>query len=77
MLKTLDQLKIHNKIKCELCIYKYKKPNYYWEYFFKKLFEQKNTEIKKNLKKPKPVPGGCTVRAPSPSAFYLGVAQIE
>ena len=25
MLKTLDQLKIHNKIKCELCIYKYKK----------------------------------------------------
>ena len=28
MLKTLDKLKIQNKIKCELCIYKYKKPNY-------------------------------------------------
>ena len=26
--KTLDKLKIQDKIKCELCIYKYKKPNY-------------------------------------------------
>ena len=29
MLKTLDKLKIQNNIiKCELCIYKYQKPNY-------------------------------------------------
>ena len=32
MLKMFDKLKIQNKIKCELCIYKYKKPNYYCKY---------------------------------------------
>ena len=41
MLKTLDQLKIHNKIKCELCIYKYKKPNYHWEYFLRNFLNKK------------------------------------
>ena len=46
MLKTLDELKIQNKIKCELCIYKYKK-NPAIKYivilgkFFKKLSKKK------------------------------------
>ena len=39
--------------------------------FFKKLFFRNKKIKNKYPKKPKPVPGGCTVRAPSPSAFVF------
>ena len=51
MLKTFDKLKIQNKIKCELCIYKYKK-NLTIKYivilgkFFKKLFKKIKRVVK-------------------------------
>ena len=50
VLKTLEKLKIQNKIKCELCIYKYKKPNYYVHRNFGKMFQKTFIEKKKNLK---------------------------
>ena len=49
VLKTLEKLKIQNKIKCELCIYKYKKP-YYVHRNFGKTFQETFIEKKKNLK---------------------------
>ena len=51
MLKAFDKLKIQNKIKCELCIYKYKK-NLTIKYivilgkFFKKLFKKIKRVVK-------------------------------
>ena len=50
VLKTLEKLKIQNKIKCELCIYKHKKPNYYVHRNFGKMFQETFIEKKKNLK---------------------------
>ena len=50
-LKTLDKLKIQKKIKCELCIYKYKKPYLLKNYFFeKKTLKKLSTCIKNGLK---------------------------
>ena len=40
MLKTLDRLKIQNKIKCELCIYKYKKPTIKYIVILGKIFKK-------------------------------------
>ena len=50
VLKALEKLKIQNKIKCELCIYKHKIPNYYVYRNSGKMFQEIFLEKKKNLK---------------------------
>ena len=50
-LKTLDKLKIQNKIKCQLCICKYKKPSYFFKklFFGKKILKSLSTCIKNSF----------------------------